>query len=187
MLTLAACGGGGAPNGNGAPGTLSGTLAYVPTECREDAGGITGSQALHIRRAESEPVAVMEIQLREPVPDPLGGLCLLGPGIRYSPGNGIFAAFQRIGVSPDGAAVVFEITDDFSVFAPNKLAAPEQEGFFFVRSDGSGLRRLGPARGAETSDLCSASLLPRPHRPPRTGPMPASAIATRTTTPRSMS
>jgi hypothetical protein len=146
VLTLAACGGGGAPNPGGAPGALSGTLAYVTTECREDARGIGGSQALHIRRGESEPVTVVEHQVPEPVPDPFGGLCSqLGELIRYAPGNGLFAAAQRLGVSPDGSAVVFEITDDFSVFAPNKLVAPDQEGFFFVRSDGRGLRRLGPA------------------------------------------
>jgi hypothetical protein len=148
MLALAACGGGGAPNRNGAPGTLSGTLAYVATECREDARGISGSQAVRIRRGENEPVTVVEHQVPEPVPDPFGGLCRLGALARYSPGNGIFAGVQRLGVSPDGSAVVFEITDDFSVFAPNKLVAPDQEGFFFVRSDGSGLRRLSPASRA---------------------------------------
>ena len=48
-------------------------------------------------------------------------------------------------MSPDGAAVVFEVTDDFSINPPLPLhLPPEQKGIFFVRADGSGLRSLGP-------------------------------------------
>jgi hypothetical protein len=48
---------------------------------------------------------------------------------------------QRLGVSRDGALVVFEITDDFSLMSRSQVP-PEQEGIYVVRADGSGLRRL---------------------------------------------
>src|SRR5215475_47627 len=48
---------------------------------------------------------------------------------------------QRLGVSPDGSGVVFEVNDEF-LTSPS--LSPEQNGMFFVRSDGRGLRRLGP-------------------------------------------
>ncbi len=51
-------------------------------------------------------------------------------------------------MSPDGSGVVFEVTFDFSYLAPLGFRGPlkpEQEGIFFVRADGTGLRRLGPA------------------------------------------
>ena len=51
--------------------------------------------------------------------------------------------FQRLAASPDGSGVVFEVTNDHAVSAI--AAVPEQEGIFYVRSDGRGLRRLGPA------------------------------------------
>jgi len=58
----------------------------------------------------------------------------------------VAGVFSRLGVRPDGSGVVFEVTDDFSILPTTRgLLAPEQEGVFFVRSDGSGLRRLGPA------------------------------------------
>jgi len=50
---------------------------------------------------------------------------------------------QRLGVSSDGSLVAFEVTDDFSFFAFTAVP-PEAEGMFLVRTDGSGLRRLGP-------------------------------------------
>jgi hypothetical protein len=46
-------------------------------------------------------------------------------------------------VTPDGSGVVFEKTNRFSILQYPPLAEDE-EGFFFVRADGSGLRRLGP-------------------------------------------
>jgi hypothetical protein len=54
--------------------------------------------------------------------------------------------FQRLGASPDGSGLVFEVTNDqpfIRGLAP--VSEPEQEGIFYVRSDGRGLRRLGPA------------------------------------------
>src|SRR5262249_18501800 len=51
-------------------------------------------------------------------------------------------ALQRLGVSPDGGGVVFEVNDEFSRLGT--FLSPEQRGFFFVRSDGRGLRPVGP-------------------------------------------
>jgi hypothetical protein len=53
--------------------------------------------------------------------------------------------FQTVTVSPDGESVVFMVTDEFSVNPPLPLnLPPEQKGLFWVRADGTGLRRLGP-------------------------------------------
>ena len=49
---------------------------------------------------------------------------------------------QRIGVSPDGSLVVFEVTDDFAFGAQGALVDPNEEGIFVVRTDGSGLEPL---------------------------------------------
>ena len=60
----------------------------------------------------------------------------------------LYGVFHRLGVTPDGSQVVFEVTDDDdaqTVFPPHTLPA-EQKGIFAVRADGTGLpRRLGPA------------------------------------------
>ena len=58
--------------------------------------------------------------------------------------------FQRLGVSPDGSRVAFELTDEFSIlptlFQLDLDQVPlEEEGIYVVRADGSGLRRLGLA------------------------------------------
>ncbi len=77
-------------------------------------------------------------------PPILPGACRLGGMIRV----GLTAVFaggvQRLAVSPDGSTVVFEKTNRFSIIGAPPLP-PEREGFFVVRADGSGLRRLGPA------------------------------------------
>ena len=51
---------------------------------------------------------------------------------------------MRLGVLPDGSGVVFEVTDDHSLISHDWLPPDREEGVFFVRSDGSGLRRLAP-------------------------------------------
>ncbi len=48
-------------------------------------------------------------------------------------------------MTPDGSTVVFEVTDQFSLFR-GFVPAP-QKGFWVVRADGSGLRQLTSARG----------------------------------------
>jgi hypothetical protein len=54
--------------------------------------------------------------------------------------------------------VVFEVTNDLS--RPRLAAVPEQEGIFYVRSDGRGLRRLGPASRDPTWTLFVDPRLP---------------------------
>jgi len=49
----------------------------------------------------------------------------------------------RWGLTPDGTDVVFEANDEY-VAIGSGLLPPEQRGIFYVRADGSGLRRLGP-------------------------------------------
>jgi hypothetical protein len=144
LLTLSACGGG---DGAAAPseGAAINTLAYVVSECRQDASGIFWHQELRIRQGENIPVRAAETPLVGPLPaDALLNCELLG-----SFRSGLFSvfagAFQRLGVTPDGSAVVFEVTDNFSLLARNRLVRPEQEGIFFVRADGKGLRRIDAA------------------------------------------
>jgi hypothetical protein len=51
--------------------------------------------------------------------------------------------FQAMAVLPDGSGVVFDVTRQFSGLPALTPELPE-EGIFFVRADGSGLRWLGP-------------------------------------------
>src|SRR5262245_4684008 len=121
------------------------TLAYVLSECRVDAAGlVVARQALRIRRGDREPITAVDLGRSQPVTEALGLSAKYG--WRFPWGDGSVAVFplQRLGVSPDGSGVVFEVNDAFSVAAPSWIF-PEQDGIFFVRSDGSGLRRLGPA------------------------------------------
>src|SRR5262245_4859415 len=129
------------------------TLAYVLNECRRDAPGmgVVRRQALRIRRGDREPITVVEFSTTEPQPDPpIGvatqGLCHLYGESRNGPAAVVAGALQRLGVSPDGSGVVFEVNNEFalSVFRAPPLP-PDQQGLFFVRADGSGRRRLGPA------------------------------------------
>src|SRR5262249_40979933 len=60
------------------------------------------------------------------------------------------------GVRPDGSGVVFEVNRDVSRYRLGPPLTPEQQGFFFVRADGSGLRRLGPASGEPCFQLAAA-------------------------------
>jgi len=141
-LFLPACGNdGGGDGGNNGPAAIS-TLAYVVTICDQPAGhGLaTFQQALWVRQGEREPVKVMELPA---VPMPL---CRTLADTRDG-SNSLFAgAFQRMGVSPDGAVVLFEVTYDFSPFRfePWAKLPPEQEGIFLVHGDGTGLRKVGP-------------------------------------------
>src|SRR5262245_17839963 len=119
------------------------TLAYVVTDCRQsDPSSITGRIRLFVKRGDCEPVVVPGPEERV-VPDPIGNACrrFLGEA-RFGPNEVVGGIIERLGVSIDGARVVFEVTDDFSTVAG--LLTPEQEGFFVVRADGTDLRKLGP-------------------------------------------
>ena len=148
LLAVAGCGGGGGgPEGGGAPSLASArTLAYVVTQCREDVARRSFQQELRIREGDRAPVTVAAatdgIVQEPPV---LPGWCRLFGTSRIGSSSVTAGAFQRLGVSPDGSGVVFEKTTRFSIAIGRLALAPDDEGFFFVHADGSGLRRLGPA------------------------------------------
>src|SRR5262249_48213252 len=64
--------------------------------------------------------------------------------LRAGPASVIKGAFQRLGVSPDGSTIAFEITDDFAGIETNSLPA-EQKGIFIADADGQKLHRLRDA------------------------------------------
>jgi hypothetical protein len=143
LLALSACGGGGGEaDSSGSPLATVRTLAYVVSACREDATRRSIHQELRIRQGDHDPVtmAVTDVVQESPV---LRGTCRLYGRARLGI-TSIFAfPVQRFGVSPDGSSIVFEKTTRFSIWQLPPLA-PDDEGFFFVRADGNGLRRLGP-------------------------------------------
>src|SRR5207244_9608029 len=125
-----------------APGARIRTLAYVVTECRQDPQGFFSSrQKLLVRRGNCDPVTLKEFGGGPPRPEPLGLCRTYGEG-RQGALARASGRFQRLAVLPDGSGVVFEVTNQFPV-APGP-PSPE-EGIFFVRANGTGLRPLGPA------------------------------------------
>src|SRR5262249_31799355 len=79
------------------------TLAYVVTECREDAAGmVVYHQALRIRRGDREPIPVVEFPPSEPVPDP-GGLCRYYGDQRAGNNSAFWVPLQPLRGSPDRA------------------------------------------------------------------------------------
>jgi len=159
LLLLAACGGDGGNGGSNGPPQVS-TLAYVVSECREGKAGYFHRQSLRIRQGEQEPVTVAEFSAG---PLPAYGVCRSIARAREGSGFDLLGVFQRLGVTPDGRLIVFEVTDEHSLVSQTQLA-PEQEGIFVVRADGTGLRRLGDASHAPNFAWC----WPDPHEPPRT-------------------
>jgi hypothetical protein len=120
------------------------TFAYVVSTCTAHAF----HQKLQIRHGNCDPITLLDFPEPVETPPPLCATIGIDRGNGYSP---IFGAFQRLGVSPDGRHVVFEVTDDFTAFRNftvlrTPLVPPGQpKGIFVVRADGRGLRRLGPA------------------------------------------
>lgn len=139
FTTLAACGGNG--GGTAAIPESIGTLAYVVSTCRENTEAAVYGFRLDIRRGEDDSLTVREIT---PEPLPHSGLCQVVGQFRFGTNSVAASPFQRIGVSPDGSRVVFELTDDFSILSTEQVP-PVEEGIYVVGADGSGLRRLGPA------------------------------------------
>ena len=136
-LAVTACGGDGG-GGTSGPAQVS-TLAYVVTQCHEERGGIgyVASSAVWVRQGERPPVKVVEYPAGQP---PIGGFCTLFGQYRDGLSSIYVGALQRLGVSPDGSLVVFEVTDDFSVYT--HVIPEEQQGIFAVRADGSGLHKV---------------------------------------------
>jgi hypothetical protein len=158
LLLAPACGDGG--NGDSSGPAPVDTLAYVVTECRIDTDAVTIRQTLRIRRSEAEPVTVAQLEIGPldpatkvvfpfaaipPQEVDLSVACQLVGQFRFGSQSVFFFFLQDVAVSPDGKAVIFEVTDNFSPLPPGLLPATE-EGIFFVRSDGTGLRRIADAR-----------------------------------------
>ena len=119
------------------------------TSCRTNTEGnvVEARQELRIRRGDREPVTVTEVVFPGTFADPLS-LCSFYGQYRHGLSGVAAGGFTRLAVSPDAATVVFELSDDdsvFRLFTPREILSPEREGLYVVRSDGSGLRRLGPA------------------------------------------
>jgi len=116
----------------------------VVTECSwnvQDASSV--GQKLVVRRGNCDPVTVLEFPMRPLGPDPYSR-CQGYGSFRVGEQTVDFGDFQRSAVLPDGSGVVFEVTNDFSLF-PALTPEPPEKGMFFVHADGAGLRRLGPA------------------------------------------
>src|SRR5215813_2559339 len=127
-----------------APGARIRTLAYVVNECSTSPDGLsTLKQQLFVRRGNCDPVMVMEAATPDPVPDPQKWCDSVG-GRRDGESFRQVGVFHRMAVLPNGSAVVFEVTKQFSAYPP-LTPEPPAEGIFVVRADGTDLRRLGDA------------------------------------------
>jgi hypothetical protein len=84
------------------------------SECREVADGLLGRQTLQVRRGNCDPLMVMEVRANTTLPDLIGGCRIFGRN-RVGHASTVAGAFHRLGVSPDGSGVVFELTADFSI------------------------------------------------------------------------
>jgi hypothetical protein len=129
-----------AVTGCAAGGARIHTLATVVTECREGPAGFTGAQRLDIRRGDCAPVTVLKTESAASMPNT--GLCALFGQFRAGGASQIIGVFQRVGVSPDGRTVVFEVNHDYA-YLQSSLVVPE-EGIYSVHADGTAMRRLGP-------------------------------------------
>src|SRR5262249_6107914 len=99
---------------------------------------------LRIRRGDRQPITVVEFA-SEPMPDePPSQSCRQLGESRNGTAAVLGGVLERLGVSSDGSAVVFEVTNDTAAIHAYPLPS-DQKGMFLVRADGSGLRRLGPA------------------------------------------
>ena len=147
---LAGCGdGGGEPT---LPEAAIRTLAYVVTECHDRPEGSVGRQRLEILRGDAPaPLVIKDLDAFGPIQRRFEGfpLCITAAFNRLGAVFVNEGVFQRLGVSPDGSRVAFEVTDTFATVRPDGEPVhplPEDEkGIFVVHSDGSDLRRLGPA------------------------------------------
>ena len=134
------------------------TLAYVVTECTMDPQGLTSlQQTFFLRRGNCDPVPVMVVGPSTPAPDP-DQLCLQFGESRQSYSFLRTGVFQHMTLLPDGSGALFNVTKQFSV-TPAVTPEPPEEGIFFVRADGSGLRKLGPASRVQAAAALAASVL----------------------------
>jgi hypothetical protein len=136
-----------------APGARVRTIAYVVAGCRQDASGFTFNEKLVVRRGNCDPVTLMELPPAGPVADPMD-LCRAYGRFRIGGGSVVAGRFQRVGVTPKGRRVVFEVTNDHSLF-PYASPEPPEEGIFIVRADGTGRQRIGEQTKRPIIDVVS--------------------------------
>jgi hypothetical protein len=141
-----------------------GTLAYVVTECRTSNGHLSGGQKLVVRHGDCDPITIKPAEFAYPDGGVPYGFDVCDPFGASRAGYVALAAapFQRIGVSPDGSLVVFEVTNRFSALEkadvkPLPLGIPE--GIYRVRADGADLQRLGPPSAQNSSPRLVTLLL----------------------------
>jgi hypothetical protein len=131
------------------------TLAYAQSECREDPSSHTyaAHQELRIRRGDRAPITVATFDSPR-VADPLG-FCPAWAGVAFGGSSVLAFPLQRLGMSPDGSTIVYEV-NDAAPFFPFGPLPPEENGFFMVRADGTGGRRLGSPSGDTSFRLAPA-------------------------------
>jgi hypothetical protein len=123
------------------------TLATVVTQCQVRDGVWTSRQRLEIKRGDCPATTPMAISTTG-VPDPTPSPCEDYGGYRDGASAAVVTPFQRLGVSPDGRTVVFELNThvaDPGFTSPGTFDVSE-EGIFAVGPDDT-IRRLGPASG----------------------------------------
>jgi hypothetical protein len=134
----------------------------VTTTCRTDANGLVGSQELRVQRGERAPVIVSQRPFG-PVPDPLALCRAFGVG-RYGVASVLAGFYTGVGVSPDGARVVFELSDRFSLLGAAQLG-DDEKGLYMANADGTELVKLGPPTGVPAYQFLphgSIEIAPKP-------------------------
>jgi hypothetical protein len=128
-----------------AGGARIGTLANVVTSCRVTGTQWTAEQRLETQNGDCPPTTVVRFVPSEPA-TVLHELCGLFGDFRDGVVAVTVAPLQRIGMSPNGRTILFEVSTEHVVLPGPKFEVPdEQQGIFAVRADGSHLRRLGDA------------------------------------------
>ncbi len=131
--------------GRRSPPPVTGTVAYLVTSCRQTAGTMTLQQEVRIMRGAAEAVTVLSVG---PF-GPFSGFGCVGRGSSRAGFHTSFGPLQRFGITPDGSGIVYELSDEF-VAEGRGLLPPEQHGLYYMRTDGRGGRRLGPASRSPT-------------------------------------
>src|SRR4029450_7884095 len=139
-------------------------------------------QRLQIRRGDQAPITVVDTSAVEFTN---GNFCAFVGFSRADYQFARYGVFHRLGVSPDGSQVVFEVTDvddavtDFP--PPPHFLSDEQKGIFAVRSDGTGFCPLRPAPPGAPRPPPPRSSHPAPTAP--RSPIPIAVRAARTKMP----
>jgi hypothetical protein len=122
------------------------TLAYVVAWCQRDVAGgnQTGGMDFRVRRGDRDPITVVSLPSYPQPGRDSQQLCRNWGESRSGGASIVVIPMQRFGVSPDGSRVVFELNESFSLTGL-PLPVGWTRGMYSVRSDGRGLRYLGPA------------------------------------------